>query len=266
MKLSWVLSPNFDTNRKKIDRIVIHWMVGTLAAADAVFKKTTPGTSAHYGIEDDIVHQYVKEENVAYHAGVYTMNQRSIGIEHSADPNRPATNSTYSTSAQIVADVCKRYGIPLDREHILGHNQVKATQCPGTMDIDRIIREAKALNEIPSGAQSKEQIIIDVYMALTGVGPTEAEKKWRIEQDLNTVQLIEDICTGDTRFYTKWISPWVKTYLTKIDQLEKVIEAPKFETPPLTPPTPPKPPANTGTGTKPSNSFWDFLRHIFKPS
>lgn len=136
-------SPNQDGNRVKIDRVVIHWIVGNLASADAVFSKTSPGTSAHYGIEDDKIHQYVAENRVAYHAGNYPVNQRSIGIEHSAQPGRVASDKTYETSAQLIAEISKRYGIPLDRTHIIKHSEVKATQCPGTMDLDRLISLAK---------------------------------------------------------------------------------------------------------------------------
>lgn len=142
MQLTWIGSPNYDTNRTPVDEIFIHWIVGTLASADAQFQKAN-GTSAHYGIEDDQVHQYVKEEHVAYHAGVYSHNQRSIGIEHSADQNRPASEQTYQTSGKLIAEICKRHSIPLDREHIRGHKEVRATQCPGTMDIDKLIRIAK---------------------------------------------------------------------------------------------------------------------------
>lgn len=135
-------SPNQDGNRSAIDRIVIHWMNGTLASADAVFSKPS-GTSAHYGIENDQVHQYVAENKVAYHAGNYYMNQRSIGIEHSADPSRPASEATYQTSAQLVREISKRYNIPLDRAHIIKHSEVVPTQCCGTVDIDKIINLAK---------------------------------------------------------------------------------------------------------------------------
>lgn len=147
MNIKWVGSPNYDTNRKPIDRVVIHWFgVGKQTGADAQFQKTASqggGTSAHYSVEDDSVHQYVKEENVAYHAGNYAMNQRSIGIEHSAEPNRPATDLTYETAGKLLGEICKRHNIPLDRTHIIKHSEVKATQCPGTMDVDRLIAIAK---------------------------------------------------------------------------------------------------------------------------
>ena len=144
MEIKWIGSPNFDKNRVKIDRVVIHWFgAGNQAGADAQFQKATPGTSAHYSVENDSVHQYVKEENVAYHAGNYAMNQRSIGIEHSAEPNRPASDKTYEIAGRLLGEICKRHDIPLDRTHIIKHAEVKATQCPGTMDLERLISIAK---------------------------------------------------------------------------------------------------------------------------
>lgn len=141
-------SPNFDSNRVKIDRILIHWIVGNLAAADAQFAKPN-STSAHYGIENNEVHQYVLENKVAYHAGNYPFNQRSIGIEHSAAPDRPASEETYKTSGQLVREIAQRHGIPLDRQHIMRHSEVVATQCCGTVDVDKIIAIAKGATNDP---------------------------------------------------------------------------------------------------------------------
>ena len=146
MNIDWIGSPNYDTNRTKIDTVFIHWIVGTLASADKQFQKTTNGTSAHYGVEDNKIHQYVKEDNVAYHAGVYSWNQRSIGIEHSASPDRPASEDTYKTAGFLIGNICRRWGIPIDKDHIKPHNSVRATQCPGTMDIDKLISIALASN------------------------------------------------------------------------------------------------------------------------
>lgn len=136
-------SPNQDGNRLAIDRVVIHWMAGNLASTDVVFSIPN-GTSAHYGIENETVHQYVDESRVAYHAGNYAMNQRSVGIEHSAQPGRSASDTTYQTSGELLADICARHKIPLDRAHIIKHSQVVPTQCPGTIDIDRLITIAKS--------------------------------------------------------------------------------------------------------------------------
>lgn len=59
----------------------------------------------------------------------------------------------------------------------------------------------------PTTGVSKEQIIIDSYHALTGEYPSDDEKRFRLSQNLNTDQLIESICSGDGRFYNKWVKP-----------------------------------------------------------
>src|SRR3990167_417454 len=153
MNITWKGSPNKDANRKPIDRIVIHWFgIGTLESANARFQNASSKVSAHYGISNKTIYQWVKEDEVAYHAGNYAMNQRSIGIEHDAtsqDDASPhnASEDTYKTSAELVKDICNRHSIPIDREHIIGHKEVSATQCPGTLDIDRIIAMAKESDE-----------------------------------------------------------------------------------------------------------------------
>jgi N-acetylmuramoyl-L-alanine amidase len=143
----WIGSPNFTTGRggQKISGVIIHWMVGTLASTDSVFQNQSRNTSAHYGVEDGKVHQYVKEEDTAYHAGHWGTNQTTIGIEHSAAPGRPASDATYESSARLIADASKRHGFAINRRTVRGHNEIVATQCPGTMDLDRLIKKANEL-------------------------------------------------------------------------------------------------------------------------
>lgn len=157
-------SPNYTVGRggKNIDRIVIHWIVGNLASADAVFSRSASQVSAHYGIENNTVHQYVNNADTAWHAGDYSMNQRSIGIEHSADPSRPPSAQTNETSAQLVASLCKQYGIPCNRTRILKHSEIVPTQCCGSVPIDAIVARAaqilggKAPTPVPSPPPSPQ--------------------------------------------------------------------------------------------------------------
>ena len=144
--ITWVGSPNYTEGRngKKIDRIIIHWIVGKLAVADKVFQDDVRNTSAHYGVGNSEVHQYVNDSDTAYHSGNWEMNLRSIGIEHEGGLDLPISDETYNTSAQLLADICQRYSIPLDRQHILKHQEIVPTQCPGTLDIDRIIAQANS--------------------------------------------------------------------------------------------------------------------------
>ena len=128
-----------------INLIVIHWVgIGTLESAEARFKKPNEKSSAHYGIgQDGRIWQWVAEYDTAYHCGNWTKNLLSIGIEHEATTTQLPSEELYRRSAWLVGDIAKRYGIPLDRQHIIQHKDIKPTQCPGTVDIDRIIREAK---------------------------------------------------------------------------------------------------------------------------
>ena len=73
---------NSDDNRTKIDRIIIHHNAGTSdeGARRTWYVSTGIGTSAHYQVTPDKIWGCVGENYVAYHAGNYQMNQRSIGI------------------------------------------------------------------------------------------------------------------------------------------------------------------------------------------
>jgi hypothetical protein len=155
----WIGSPNYAKGRagKSINRIVIHWMAGTLAATDNVFQDTNRKTSAHYGIENGVVHQYVSEGDTAYHAGTWDANLRSIGIEHSAQPGRDASEATYRTSAALIADICMRYGLSINANTIIPHRSIVATQCPGTIDLAKLI--SLAINQGDDMAATKEQLI-----------------------------------------------------------------------------------------------------------
>lgn len=142
MNITWTGSPNYTSGRQgaSVDKIVCHWMAGTLAATDSVFQNTTRQTSAHYGVgQSGNVHQYVKESDTAWHAGSWDANITSIGIEHEGGPTIPITDSVYDTSAELIASIWKRLGktVPLVK-----HNSIVATQCPGTLDLDRLYRLA----------------------------------------------------------------------------------------------------------------------------
>lgn len=152
MNITWIGSPNFTQGREgnRPTGVILHWMVSHIGGADSVFQNRSRNTSAHYGAEDDQVHQYVKEEDTAYHAGNWGVNLQTIGIEHSAEPGRSPSDGTYEISAQIIAAAAKKYGFPIDAEHIRHHYEIVATQCSGQVsnggvDEDRILRRAREL-------------------------------------------------------------------------------------------------------------------------
>ncbi|MER5464362.1 N-acetylmuramoyl-L-alanine amidase [Streptomyces sp. NPDC002668] len=129
-----------------IDRVVIHVVQGSYPSALKSFKDPGHGAATHYVVrKDGHVAQMIRELDVAFHSGNRSYNERSIGIEHEGFVDRPAgfTDAMYRSSAKLTADICERYGIPVDREHIIGHVEVPGTDHtdPGPhWDWDRYMR------------------------------------------------------------------------------------------------------------------------------
>lgn len=130
--------------------------------------------SIHYIIErDGTVRCYIPEDRVAWHAGEGTfagdekytnkMNLYAIGIEIVAigsqedmslyltpeeydaldDSLIGFTDEQYTALQALVSDICQRYGIPMDREHVIGHSDyTEGNGDPGTLlEWDRILGE-----------------------------------------------------------------------------------------------------------------------------
>ncbi|MDR8020280.1 N-acetylmuramoyl-L-alanine amidase [Nesterenkonia aerolata] len=145
VNVTWRVSPNHTVGRAgaSIDRIVIHYIVGTRAAADATFAQTSSGVSAHYSIGEGEVSQHVSEQNTAWHAGHLATNRRSVGIEHSADQDRAPDSWTMDTSVQLCIEICRRYDLD-PQIAIIPHNSVSDTLCPNTVDWQEIRRRVAA--------------------------------------------------------------------------------------------------------------------------
>ncbi|MFD6550267.1 N-acetylmuramoyl-L-alanine amidase [Streptomyces sp. NPDC058398] len=115
----------------ELDYVVIHVTQATYATTLSIFQNPQKKVSAHYLVRsaDGHVTQCVRERDVAWHAGNWDYNTRSIGIEHEGWVDRPAyfTNALYEESAKLTAAICDQYGIPKDRAHILGHYEVPGT-------------------------------------------------------------------------------------------------------------------------------------------
>ncbi|MET9502428.1 peptidoglycan recognition family protein [Streptomyces sp. NPDC006622] len=142
-----------------VDMVVIHVTQGSLASAVKVFQDPAHRAAAHYIVgKDGRITQMIRELDVAYHAGNRAYNERSVGIEHEGFVDRPKdfTDAMYAASARLTAGICRRYGIPVDREHVIGHVEVPGTDHtdPGEhWDWDRymrLVREAHAAVRVPA--------------------------------------------------------------------------------------------------------------------
>ncbi|MFA3834735.1 N-acetylmuramoyl-L-alanine amidase [Streptomyces aureus] len=114
-----------------LNYVIIHVTQETYADALAIFQNPAKQVSAHYVVRssDGHIAQCVRERNIAWHAGNWDYNTRSIGIEHEGWVDQPEyfTDALYQSSANLTAAICAKYGIPMDREHILGHSEVPGT-------------------------------------------------------------------------------------------------------------------------------------------
>ncbi|MGW0401508.1 N-acetylmuramoyl-L-alanine amidase [Streptomyces sp. NPDC003002] len=141
---NWRLADRPDDYR--VDRIVVHVTQGGFESSVDAFKNPWHKASAHYIVrQDGHIEQMVRELDVAFHAGNRSMNERSVGIEHVGFVDRPQdfTDAMYAASARLAGDICRRYGIPADRAHMVGHSEVPGADHtdPGRhWDWDRYLR------------------------------------------------------------------------------------------------------------------------------
>ncbi|GAA3891203.1 N-acetylmuramoyl-L-alanine amidase [Streptomyces sp. NPDC003631] len=113
-----------------IDRVIIHVTQGGYRSAVRAFQNAGHGAAAHYIVRrDGGVTQMIRELDVAFHAGNRAYNERSVGIEHEGfvEDASSFTDAMYEASARLTAAICGRYGMAVDREHVIGHVQVPGT-------------------------------------------------------------------------------------------------------------------------------------------
>jgi hypothetical protein len=119
-----------------IDMVVIHTTQGSYSGTISWFQNADASASAHYVIRssDGEITQMVDEEDVAWHGGDWDTNSRSIGIEHEGYVDEADvwyTDAMLRNSAALVRELCDRNGIPMDRNHIIGHSEVPGCASAG---------------------------------------------------------------------------------------------------------------------------------------
>lgn len=159
---------NFTPGRQgyKPEAIVIHTADGQLAGAYSWFNNPASRASAHYMIgKSGIVWKFVEEQNTAWHAGginkptwslikgTTNPNLYTIGIEHEGFSGETWPTSMLTSSAELVAMLCQKWGIPADARHIIGHNQINSVtraRCPGTgVNLNNLLKLVNSYFEDP---------------------------------------------------------------------------------------------------------------------
>ena len=221
MQKQWIgcAAENFRKGRRapyRPEAIVVHIMAGSLKGTDLWFGNTRSGVSAHYGIgKNGEIHQYVEEEDTAFHAGTVdnpswegmkrlagggfaNPNYYTIGIEHEGFPGDVWPEAQMAASGALIADIAARWGIPLDRRHIVKHHEIRAVKpCPGgDAPVDALIQRAQA-GATPAQA-APLQVVVTSRLNVRVGSPTTASPIRRVIAQGATVDVVGFTATGQS--------------------------------------------------------------------
>lgn len=150
----------------------------------------TREVSSNYVIgSDGYVWLVVDEDRRAWTSGSSSDGGKGAAFDHRANtlecvnstgaPSWLQSDAFYNIAARLAVDFYQRYGIPLDRDHHVGHRELYIrwgasypTACPGGMDIDRILSMARSLLD-PAAVEREKAAVraVGTYLnSLTGLG------------------------------------------------------------------------------------------------
>jgi N-acetylmuramoyl-L-alanine amidase CwlA len=160
----WCNKGNFtESNRKssEIDTLVIHYTGNNGDTAENngnYFKNNAVETSAHYFVDDTTVVRSVADKNIAWHAGDWDINCRSIGIEI-AGSTTECTGKTLENVIALTKGLMKKYNI--SKERVIRHYDANGKLCPafwcGSQQKDRLFRE-QFWNKLGEKAEENKEL------------------------------------------------------------------------------------------------------------
>ena len=118
-----------------VDRLVVHVTEGGFWGSVQWLRNPRAHASSHFVVSrGGHIVQLVDVKDVAWHAGNKRFNLRSVGIEHEGMTYDPGgfSDAQYHASARLAAYLAERLLLPIDRDHIVGHNQVPDPYAPGS--------------------------------------------------------------------------------------------------------------------------------------
>ncbi|MEM9455890.1 MAG: peptidoglycan recognition family protein [Myxococcota bacterium] len=165
-----------------VEYVVVHTMQGYYAGSMSWFQNPSANVSAHYVMrsEDGEITQMVRHADRAWHVG--GSNAVALGIEHEGFIAEPQwyTWETYRSSAQLARWLCDEHGLPIDREHVVGHVELpnQTHTDPGAL-WDWELYMALVGDVVPQGRV--EGVVIDRSMACTVTATADTWVKATIE-------------------------------------------------------------------------------------
>lgn len=172
---------NFTKGRSglKPTAIVLHVMEGTLSGTDSWFRNPKAQASTHYGIgKNGEIWQWVNEYDMAYGNGRVASptwslitkqnpNLYTVSIEHEGYTGQPWTDAMYQADVWLIKQIAKRWDIPLDRDHVIGHREIygKKPNCPGAgLDFKKLmslLNESEIKNKCVKGSEDPKIYWVD---------------------------------------------------------------------------------------------------------
>lgn len=107
--------------------VVIHVTQGPFLGTVSWLRDPAAHASANFVVSrTGKVDELVPLHDIAWHAGNWAVNLRSVGIENEGYVGDPAgfPLAEYRATARLTAAIARRSLIPIDRRHIIGHYQV----------------------------------------------------------------------------------------------------------------------------------------------
>lgn len=157
-------------NNRKVIGVCLHIGQGSIESILGWLKTPSSMVSAHYAISKaGQTYQLVQEKDIAWAAGVVTEpswkllpvgvnpNTILISIEHEGYDTDIWTDAMKNESARMVRDICTRYNLPIDRDHVIGHYEVDKLNRPNCPAVDKsIVDEIVALANQKPISQNRE--------------------------------------------------------------------------------------------------------------
>ncbi len=164
----------------KPEAVIIHSMDAGLKPTQQWLMNPKSNASMHYaiGLNGQIV-QFVQETNTAFHLGRRASslwplqkpdvdpNYYTIGVDHESLVGHAWPEKQVEACAALIRQICLRWGIPIDRQHVLGHHEafpldipshrenLTLKPCPGEgADLDRLVRLAGGVS-VPAPPPAK---------------------------------------------------------------------------------------------------------------
>ena len=165
------ISPFRAPRTHEIDTVTVHIVVGqcSVEALGYEFSRAGKDASSNYGIGyDGRIAMFVEEKDRSFCSSSVSNDDRAVTIEVASDTSEPyeVTDAAYRSLIKLLADICKRNGIPkllwqanksligqVDKQNMTVHMWFANKTCPGQYLFERHGQIADEVNRILAGEE-----------------------------------------------------------------------------------------------------------------